>query len=53
MNDMHNVTLYDNGACFMIQVDGLQVKACSSLGEAWHHIVWMHREDMTKAGYLD
>lgn len=38
-----NVTIHDNGACFMIQVNGLQVKACSSLGEAWKHIVWMHR----------
>ena len=27
----------------MIQVNGLQVKACSSLGEAWKHIVWMYR----------
>lgn len=40
---MQNVTIYDNGACFMIQVDGLQVKACMTLGEAWNHIVWMHK----------
>ena len=43
MKDLQNVTIYDNGACFMIQVNGLQVKACSSLGEAWKHIVWMYR----------
>lgn len=43
MKDMQNITIYDNGACFMIQVDGLQVKACSSLGGAWKHIEWMYR----------
>ena len=40
---MQNVYIYDNGACFMIMVDGLQVKPCSSLGDAWRYIVWMHR----------
>ncbi len=40
---MPNVTIYDNGACFMIQVNGLSVKPCSSLGDAWRHIEWMHR----------
>ena len=43
MKDLQNVTIYDNGACFMIQVNGLQVKACSSLGEAWKYIVGMYR----------
>lgn len=41
--ELANVTIYDNGACFMIQVNGLQVKGCNSLGEAWRHIEWMHR----------
>ena len=27
----------------MITVDGLQVKPCSSLGDAWRYIVWMYR----------
>lgn len=40
---MQNVSIYDNGACFMIMVDGLQVKPCRSLGDAWRHIVWMYR----------
>ncbi len=40
---MPNVTIYDNGACFMIQVNGLQVKPCSSLGDAWRYIEWMYR----------
>lgn len=39
---MQNVTILDNGACFMIQVDGLSVKPCSSLADAWRHIVWMY-----------
>ena len=39
---MMNVEVHDNGAAFMIQVDGLIVKACNSLGDAWRHIKWMH-----------
>ena len=39
---MSNVTIFDNGACFMIQVNGLSVKACTSLGDAWRHIEWMY-----------
>lgn len=38
-----NVEIYDNGAAFMIMVDGLIVKACSSLGDAWRHIEWMYK----------
>lgn len=37
-----NVSIYDNGAAFMITANGLIVKACNSLGEAWRHIEWMH-----------
>ena len=37
-----NITVYDNGAAYMIEVDGLIVKACSSLGDAWRHIQWMY-----------
>lgn len=40
---MENVRIYDNGAAFMIEVDGIYVHACSSIGDAWRHIVWMHR----------
>lgn len=36
-----NITVYDNGAAYMVEVDGLIVKACSSLGDAWRHIQWM------------
>ena len=39
---MINVRVHDNGAAFMIMVNGLAVKACSSLGDAWRHIKWMH-----------
>ena len=39
---MMNVRVHDNGAAFMILVNGLTVKACSSLGDAWRHIKWMH-----------
>lgn len=37
-----NVNIYDNGAAFMITANGLIVKACNSLCEAWRHIVWMY-----------
>lgn len=37
-----NITIYDNGAGFCVQVDGLIIKVCQSLGEAWRHIEWMH-----------
>lgn len=37
-----NITVYDNGAAYMVEVDGLIVKACSSLGDAWRHIQWMY-----------
>ncbi len=29
-----NVTIYDNGAAFLIRVNNLTVKACNSLGNA-------------------
>ena len=45
-----NIRIRDNGAAFLICVRandddgyGLIVKACSSLGLAWEHIVWMYR----------
>lgn len=40
---MTNITIYDNGAAFMICADGTIVHACNSLGDAWRHIVWMYR----------
>lgn len=38
-----NVTIYDNGAAFCVEVNGLIVCAKSSLGGAWRHIEWMYR----------
>lgn len=37
-----NIRIYDNGAAFMIQADGLIVHAARSLGDAWRHIQWMY-----------
>ena len=39
---MNNIRIYDNGNAYIIMVDGLTVHACSSLGDAWRHIQWMH-----------
>lgn len=39
----NNVDIYDNGAAFMVTVNGMIVKACSSLGLAWNHIAWMYK----------
>ena len=41
--NMKNVTIYDNGSCFMVCVDGLMTCGFSSLGGAWNHIAWMYR----------
>lgn len=38
---MKNVTIKDNGAAFIIMVDGMIVQAENSLGNAWRHIQWM------------
>jgi hypothetical protein len=40
---MKNVTINDNGSAYMIQVDGLITGYQTTLGDAWRHIVWMHR----------
>lgn len=40
---MQNVKIHDNGAAFLVEVDGLMVSAHTSLGDAWRHIEWMHR----------
>lgn len=39
---MNNVTIYDNGAAFCVCVNGMIVKACNCLGDAWRHIQWMY-----------
>lgn len=39
---MANVRIYDNGACFMITVNGLMVQGFRTLGDAWRHIKWMY-----------
>lgn len=38
-----NVKIVDNGNAYVIYVDGLIVAHTSTLGDAWRHIVWMHR----------
>lgn len=40
---MQNVRIHDNGAAFLVTVDGLITSAHSSLGDAWRHIEWMYR----------
>ena len=37
-----NVRVADNGAAFLVTVDGLITSAHNSLGGAWRHIVWMY-----------
>ena len=37
-----NVRVHDNGAAFIITVDGMITSAHNSLGGAWRHIVWMY-----------
>ena len=46
IRDVHvgpNVRVHDNGAAYMVTVDGLIVSHHSSLGDAWRHIEWMYR----------
>lgn len=40
---MNNIDIFDNGAAFMVTVNGMIVKACSTLGGAWNHIAWMYK----------
>lgn len=40
---MPNVTIHDNGAAYMIMVDGIIAHSENSLGNAWRHIIWMYR----------
>ena len=40
---MNNITIFDNGAAYLIRVNGLTVAYFSTLGEAWEHIRWMYR----------
>lgn len=42
MEKLQHVTVKDNGAAFLVTVDGLTVYAGSTLAAAWEHIVWMH-----------
>lgn len=42
MEKMQHVTVRDNGAAFLVTVDGLAVSGFSTLAGAWNHIVWMH-----------
>lgn len=39
---MANVRVHDNGAAYMVTVDGLIVSAHNSLGAAWERIAWMY-----------
>ena len=38
-----NVNIEDNGAAFLITVNGLIVSHFPSLGDAWRHVEWIHR----------
>ncbi len=39
---MSNVRIQDNGAAFLVCVDGLITSAHNSRGGAWRHIEWMY-----------
>lgn len=39
---MSNVTIYDNGNCYCILVNGTIAHTENCLGNAWRHIVWMY-----------
>ena len=39
---MQNIKIHDNGAAFMIMVDGMIVMHFQTLANAWDHIKWMH-----------
>ena len=41
--ELMNISIYDNGAAFLIRVNGLTVSAHNSLADAWRHIIWMYR----------
>lgn len=49
MKKNYNVSIEDNGAGFLIVIigsgtgDRLVVKAFSTLGESWRHIMWMYQ----------
>ena len=40
---MLNIDIYDNGAGFMVTVNGMIVEGFNTLGSAWNHIAWMHK----------
>ena len=42
MKKMQNVRVHDNGAAFLIMVDGMITSAHNSLGSAWRQIQWMY-----------
>lgn len=39
---MMNVRIHDNGAAFLVRVNGLTVAHFNTLGNAWRHIDWMY-----------
>ena len=39
---MPNVRIKDNGAAFLVTVNGLTVSHHASLGDAWRHVEWMY-----------
>ena len=39
---MQNIDIYDNGAAYMLLIDGMIVSHFSTLADAWAHIKWMH-----------
>lgn len=40
--ELMNVTINDNGAAFLVCVNGLIASSHHSLGDAWRHIEWMY-----------
>ena len=40
--ELMNVTIEDNGAAFLVCVNGLITSAHNTLGGAWEHIEWMY-----------
>lgn len=39
----NKVAVCDNGAAFLVTVNGMIVEGFNTLGGAWDHIAWMYR----------
>ena len=38
-----NININDNGAAYMVTVNGLIVAHFNTLGDAWRHVAWMRK----------